>query len=257
MRESSTTSRRAATVPADSVAATDPTAPGGRVPLLLPLVRLFQLASPALPIGAYSYSQGLEWAVETAAVRDAASAQGWIGDLLELVVARGEAAIASRLLSAAQRGDWPEFAAWNAWFRASRETMELRAETEQMGGSLAKLSGDLDLLDDSARNALDRVAPVTLPAAYALAARGFAVPVDAALAAYVWAWLENQVLAAMKLVPLGQVAGQRLLAALGTKIPAVVANAMTLADDDLSTFAPGLSLASARHETQYTRLFRS
>ncbi len=82
-------------------------------------------------------------------------------------------------------------------------------------------------------------------------------PSDAALTAYVWSWLENQVLAAIKLVPLGQVAGQRLLAALGARIPQVVATAMTLADDDLSTFAPGLALASARHETQYTRLFRS
>jgi urease accessory protein len=98
---------------------------------------------------------------------------------------------------------------------------------------------------------------VTLPTAFALAARAFAVPIDAALTAYVWSWLENQVLAAIKLVPLGQVAGQRLLMVLGAKIPAVIATARALADGDLSTFAPGLSLASARHETQYTRLFRS
>jgi urease accessory protein len=104
---------------------------------------------------------------------------------------------------------------------------------------------------------LAKVAPVTLPAAYALAARGFAVPADAALTAYVWSWLENQVLAAIKLVPLGQVAGQRLLTTLGARIPALVASAMALADDEVSTFAPGLALASARHETQYTRLFRS
>ena len=81
--------------------------------------------------------------------------------------------------------------------------------------------------------------------------------IDAALTAYVWSWLENQVLAAIKLVPLGQVAGQRLLLALGARIPRVVAIAMTLDDADLSTFAPGLCLASARHETQYSRLFRS
>ena len=224
---------------------------------LLPLVRLLQLASPTLPIGAYSYSQGLEWAVEAAAVHDAATAQAWIGDLLELVVARGEAAIAWRLLGTARRGSWPLFATWNAWFCASRETAELRAETAQMGGSLVKLAADLDLLDQPARDALSTLAPITLPAAYALAARGFAVPTDAALTAYVWSWLENQVLAAIKLVPLGQVAGQRLLTALGARIPQVVATAMTLADDDLSTFAPGLALASARHETQYTRLFRS
>ena len=224
---------------------------------LLPLVRLLQLASPALPIGAYSYSQGLERVVEDGVVLDAATAQTWIGDVLEWVVAPGEAAVAWRLLAAAQHADWALFATWNAWFRASRETAELRAETEQTGGSLAKLAADLDLLDAPARGVLPALAPVTLPAAYALAVRGFAVPLDAALAAYVWSWLENQVLAAIKLVPLGQVAGQRLLTALGARIPQVVATAMTLADDELSTFAPGLALASARHETQYTRLFRS
>lgn len=229
----------------------------GEGPRMLTLVRLLQLASPALPIGAYSYSQGLEWVVAEGTVRDAATTQTWIGDVLDGVVATGEAAIAWRLLAAAQRGDWPGFAAWNAWFLASRETAELRAETAQMGGSLAKLAGDLELLDAAARDAMPALAPITLPAAYALAARGFAVPIDAALTAYVWSWLENQVLAAIKLVPLGQVAGQRLLAALGARIPQVVATAMTLGDDDLSTFAPGLALASARHETQYTRLFRS
>ena len=227
------------------------------MPSLLPLVRLLQLASPALPIGAYSYSQGLERVVEDGTVHDPATAHAWIGDVLELVVAPGEAAVAWRLLGAIRESDWQGFATWNIWFRASRETAELRAETEQMGISMAKLAADLDLLDLPACDALKCVDPVTLPAAFALAARGFAVPDDAALTAYVWSWLENQVLAAVKLVPLGQVAGQRLLAALGAKIPAVVARVMALADDDLSTFAPGLALASARHETQYTRLFRS
>ena len=126
-----------------------------------------------------------------------------------------------------------------------------------MGGSLLKLAIDLDLRELPARSVAASAAPVTLPAAFALAAHGFAVPATAALVAYVWAWLENQVVAAIKLVPLGQVAGQRMLAALGARIPGVVAAATALADDDLSTFAPGLALASARHETQYTRLFRS
>lgn len=228
---------------------------GGLAPLSL--VRLLQLASPALPIGAYSYSQGLEWAVEDGTLRDAATAQAWIGDVLDWVIAPGEAAVAWRLLVAARRSEWTRFANWNAWFRASRETAELRAETEQTGGSLARLALDLDLLDAPARAALPVLAPITLPAAYSLAARGFAVPVEAALVAYVWTWLENQVLAAVKLVPLGQVAGQRLLTVLGAAIPRVVATATTLADDDLSTFAPGLALASSWHETQYTRLFRS
>jgi urease accessory protein len=206
---------------------------------MLPLVRLLQLASPTLPIGAYSYSQGLERIVEDGLVRDAASARAWIGDLLELVFARAEAPIAWRLLEAVQAREWQSFSSWNAWFRASRETAELRAETEQMGGSLAKLAADLELVDAQTRGFVDALSPITLPAAFALAACGFAIPPQPALTAYVWAWLENQVIAAVKLVPLGQVAGQRLLASLGAAIPAAVETAMTVADDELSTFAPG------------------
>jgi urease accessory protein len=223
----------------------------------LALVRLLQLASPALPIGAYSYSQGLEWVVEEGTVHDVESAQAWIGDVLGHVMAKGEAAVVWRLLVAAERADWPAVAQWNAWFRASRETAELRAETEQMGGSLARLAGDLDIVDPGAKALLVSLAPVTLPASYALVARVFAVPLDAALIAYVWSWLENQVMAAIKAVPLGQVAGQRLLLALGGRIPAALAVARSIADDDVASFAPGLAQASARHETQYTRLFRS
>lgn len=223
----------------------------------LAIVRLLQLASPALPIGAYSYSQGLEWVVEEGTVHDAASAQAWIGDVLDHVIATGEAAVVWRLLVAAGREDWQAVALWNTWFRASRETQELRAETEQMGGSLAKLAGDLDVLDVAATAILPAIAPITLPASYALVARAFAVPLDAALIAYIWSWLENQVMAAIKAVPLGHVAGQRLLLELGERIPAASAVAKSVADDDVASFAPGLAQASARHETQYSRLFRS
>ncbi len=125
----------------------------------LPLVRLLQLASPTLPIGAYSYSQGLEWVVAEGTVHDAASAGAWIGDVLEHVMARGEAAVAWRLLVAVSSDDWPSLARWNAWFRASRETAELRAETLQMGGSLAKLVAELDLVGPFARTALARAWP--------------------------------------------------------------------------------------------------
>jgi len=223
----------------------------------LALVRLLQLASPALPIGAYSYSQGLEWCVEAGTIRDAASARAWIGDLLAQVQAAGEAPVLWRLCTSAARGDWDDFDRWHAWFRASRESSELLAETLQMGGSLARLLVDLDVLDANARETLTRIAPVTLPAAYALAARAMAVPTPDALTAYLWSWLENQVLAAMKTMPLGQVGGQKMLLALGAAIPAVVAGVQHIADDDVGSFAPGLAIASARHEAQYSRLFRS
>lgn len=220
------------------------------------LIRLLQLASPGLPIGGYSYSQGLEWAVGRGIVCDAGSAQRWIADVLDLVIRCSEAPIAWRLLSSAGE-DWARFAHWNAWHRAARETAELRAESEQMGHSLIKLAGDLGALDHEARQTLEALHPIGLPAAFALFARGFGVAPQPALTGYVWSWLENQVLAAIKLVPLGQVAGQRMLAALGAPVAAAVEAAMTLSDDAISTFAPGFSLASAHHETQYSRLFRS
>ena len=223
----------------------------------LALVRLLQLASPTLPIGAYSYSQGLESAVAHGDVLDAATAATWIGDMLEHVLAPGEAAVLWRLLDALQREDWPRAVEWNDWFRASRETAELRAETEQMGGSLVRLVTDLDLLDSAAQALVAMMAPVMLPAAFALAARAFKIAATDALTAYLWSWLENQVLAAMKTIPLGQVAGQRMLMHVGARIPAVVTVARSIADEDMSAFAPGLAIASSRHETQYSRLFRS
>lgn len=223
----------------------------------LALVRLLQLASPALPIGAYSYSQGLEWMVERRAICDAATAGAWIGDLLEHVIARGEAPVLWRLLEAAAQRDPGQFAAWNAWFRASRESRELRAETEQMGASLVHLASGLGILDDATLRMADDAAPVTLPAAFALAATALSIAAEAALTGYVASWLENQVLAAIKVLPMGQVAGQRLLHALGARIPPIVARAKGLADDDIASFAPGLALASAFHETQYSRMFRS
>jgi urease accessory protein len=223
----------------------------------LALVRLLQLASPALPIGGYSYSQGLEWAIEAGTVHDASSAGRWIGDLLTLVLPRGEAAMAMRLLRAAATQDWPALARWNAELRATRESAELTAESEQMAHSLLRLANDLGLLDADARASLASLAPATLPCAYALAARGLHIGAEAALTAYLWSWLENQVLCAIKSVPLGQVAGQRVLLELGARLPEVVAIAVACTDDELANFAPGFAMASCRHETQYTRLFRS
>ena len=208
-----------AAVPLIARCRTAPPAPDGAACALLPLVRLLQLASPALPIGAYSYSQGLERAVEAGHRARCATAQAWIGDVLEWR-RRAAARRRSRGGCSARRSarDWRALATWNAWFRASRETAELRAETEQMGGSLAKLAADLDLLDAPARGVASRArAGHAAGGVRARGARLRACRVDAALAAYVWSWLENQVLAAMKLVPLGQVAGQRLLAALGAQ----------------------------------------
>jgi len=224
--------------------------------MTLLLVRLLQLASPALPVGSYSYSQGLEAAVEAHVVTDAASAQRWLGDLLEEVLPHGELAVLTRLLHAVP-GDPAAFDAWHGWWRAARETRELRAETEQMGTAMLAWMRETGTLHDVLRDWPARNAPLMWPGAFALACHGDGLPCEDALAAYTFAWLENQVLAALKLVPLGQAAGQRMLRALAACIPDAVARARAVHDDDVASFAPGLALASARHETQYSRLFRS
>ena len=224
---------------------------------LLALVRLLQLASPALPIGAYSYSQGLEWMVDTRAITDATSAQQWIGDVLECVVAYGEAPVLGKLLAARATGDRRRFTEWGVWLRVSRESSELRAETLQMGESLLRLARDVGVLDADALEWAREAAPLPLPAAFALVAHALAIPREAALAGYIASWLENQVLAAVKGVPLGQVAGQRILFALSTRIPVVTERALGVSDDDVTSFAPGFARAATLHETQYSRLFRS
>ena len=217
-------------------------------------VRLLQLASPTLPVGAYSYSQGLEPAIESGIVTDAASAERWIGDVLELAVAPMEAPVFLRLVSAWAAHDAAAVTRWNEEFVASRETAELRAETLQMGHSLRNLLRDL-ALEDAAR--LDAIEDPAYPTAFAFAVAAWRIDAREALAAYLFAWIENQVMAAIKAVPLGQTQGQRMLGALAQRIDAMVERAALAGDEDLRNFAPGLALASARHETQYSRIFRS
>ncbi len=219
------------------------------------LIRLLQLASPTLPVGAYSYSQGLESAVESHIVTDEASALAWIEDALAFVTASFEGPMLKRMLDTAQRGAAAELNALNAIFLASRETAELRAETVQMGRSLCRLLAEIE--DTRPVLPLVRELPEpSYPCAWACAAIAFNLPREQAYAAYRWAWAENQVMAAIKLVPLGQSAGQRMLVRLGSNV-ATLAAAPDRDDDALSNFAPGLALASTAHETQYSRLFRS
>jgi urease accessory protein len=221
------------------------------------LSRLLQLASPLLPVGAYSYSQGLEWAIESGGVRDAATAQQWIGDALEFYLFRFEVPLLLRLRRCWDADDAAGLAHWNDFFCAGRDSAEARAETLQMGYSLHRLLKDLDGFDATFYARLQAIAPLTFPLVYAGAASVWKISANASAQAYAWSWLENQVSAAMKTVPLGQVAGQRMLLALGALLPAAVQGAIAAADDDLNNFAPGLTLAGCRHETQYSRLFRS
>ena len=223
----------------------------------LALARLLQLASPALPVGAYSYSGGLEYAIEDGAVTNAATAEAWIGDILEFSIGSFELPLLYRMIAALACDDYAALARWNALFRSGRETAELRAETLQMGHALATLLPDLPFCDSDGLARLRGIDALTFPAAYAFAVRQVQVDAESALVGYAWSWLENQVMAALKAVPLGQSAGQVMLANLAARLPAVTQRAMRLADDELTNFAPGLAIASSRHETQYSRLFRS
>lgn len=221
------------------------------------LARLLQLASPALPVGAYTYSQGLEWAVECGLVKDEASALDWIAGVLSHAVAGYEAPLLAAQMRAWHDDEIGEVCRLNAEFIASRETAELRAETSQMGYSLMRLLAELAVADERARRALADEAEVAMPTAWALAAARWRIPVRAALTAYLWSWLENQVMAAVKAVPLGQTAGQRMLLALGSRLDALARRAARLPEAQWANLAPALAIASTRHETQYSRLFRS
>jgi urease accessory protein len=216
------------------------------------LLHLLQFASPALPIGGYSYSQGLETALEEGLVVDADSARAWIVRCLDEVVARWDAPVLWRLLKAFAASDGDTVAQWGQCFLASRDTAELRAETVQMGYSLARLIAELGVADTSALGE-----DVTLPLAFACAVDGLDIPHDEALLAMLFAWVENQVLVCVKSVPLGQVAGQRLLLSLRPEIERAANLARSLPDDALSNWAPGLSMLSMRHEVQHGRLYRS
>lgn len=225
----------------------------------LALVRLLQLASPALPVGAYTYSQGLEWMVDSGRVADESACREWIAALLEHSVGSFEAPLLATLMRAWAGGEDAELARLNADFVASRETMELRAETLQMGYSLVHLLADLEPFAalPGWRERLLAQPEASFPLTWSAAAAAWQVPLGEAITAYLWAWAENQVMAAVKAVPLGQSAGQRMLSALGARIPAIAAHALELPEADWSNYTPGFALACSRHETQYSRLFRS
>ncbi len=221
------------------------------------LARLLQLASPALPVGAYTYSQGLEWAVEAGTVKDEATALRWIADQLEWNLGRYEAPLLLRLLEAWTAGDTDAVLELDAEYLATRESAELRAETLQMGYSMKRLLHELGDFPPSLLDAVAVSPAPTLAYVWTCAAAAWQIPVQDALTAWLWSWAENQTMAALKAVPLGQAAGQRLLQEIGRRLPAVVERALTLADADYSNFAPGFAIACCNHETQYTRLFRS
>ncbi|MGL4231751.1 MAG: urease accessory protein UreF [Casimicrobium sp.] len=219
--------------------------------------RLLQLASPALPVGAYSYSQGLEWAIESGAVNNVATAQRWIEDHLLLVFATYEAPTYVKAFNAWRDANRVEIESINEQFIASRESSEPRAETLQVGFSYAAWCREVAPLTDRQREMLAALSRVCAPVAAALASCACGLAAREGLLAYVFGFAENQVMVLAKALPLGQIAVQKMLFALNDAVNACVDTALELSDEDWSSASPLLAIAQMKHETQYSRLFRS
>ena len=222
-----------------------------------PAWALLRLASPQLPIGGYSYSQGLEMAVEQGRVHDPVSAARWINDQLLLNLARFEAPLLLAHCLAAAQEDWGTLQQFCDQHRASRETRELHQESRQMGYSLQQLLTGLPELDEPARHFLGQQREPHLALGWALAARAWGISPQDALAAWLWSWLENQLAVLMKTLPLGQQAAQRMTSELSPSLQLAQLHASNLDLSHMGSAAFGLSLASMAHERQYSRLFRS
>ncbi len=222
-----------------------------RLPLLL------QLVSPTLPVGAYAYSQGLEQAVEWGWISDERSAHDWITGVLLSSLMTLDVPVLQRLALAWEQSDYAALCRWNAFLLACRETSELRAEDRNLGQALRRL---LPALDVQGLAELQRE-HATLTPCYAL---GFTcvgshwqIDIRTLATGYCWSWVENQVMAALKLMSLGQTAGQRMLLSLGRLIDEHIDAALALPDAHITGSLPGFAIASAAHETQFSRLFRS
>ena len=216
---------------------------------------ILQLASPALPVGAYGYSEGLEMLVENGTITNIENLQDWLKSELIYGSIRLDAAIMVRGFYAIQSGDMQALKRWNLWLSAARDTEELRAASWQMGRSLMQLLGKLEPDILPVVNAVGY--PGNYAIAFAIACAHWDINIQAALLAYLHSWANNLITAGIKLIPLGQTAGQELLLGLQPLLITTVGEILTMADDDLGCCNWGLSLASMQHETQYTRLFRS
>ena len=220
------------------------------------LLQLIWLASPALPVGGFAYSEVLEAAVERAGVATESIASDWLTDQLQLSLARSDLPVVTQAIAAWRADDLLRIKQLNNWLLQTRETSELRAQTEQMGRSLVEWLRNHEGVDAAHVEACAELPP-TYPVAFALAASQTGAGVRDCLLAYAFGWAENMVQAALKSVPLGQSAGQRILARLSREIPAAVESATALGDDERQAFSPMLAILSSQHEIQYSRLFRS
>jgi urease accessory protein len=218
----------------------------------LQFLHLFHLVSPALPVGAYAYSQGLEYAVDAKWLASENDLCAWLTGIMENGFAQLDAPVMLRCLNAWQNEDVQKVKYWNEYLLACRETSELLLEDTQIGLALHRLLKSLNI--PQAHEAWEQM---SFASQFALACHHWQIEANLALQGFFWTWLENQVAAATKLIPLGQTQAQKILVELMAKIPALVEQTMTLCDDEMGWSLPGVVLASSKHERQYSRLFRS
>lgn len=227
------------------------------------LIRLMHLVSPSLPTGGFAYSQGLECAIETGWINGEALLEQWLLNVLETGMAHVDIPLLQMLYQAVEDQDLPAFTRAAQWVRACRETKELRNEEAHRGRAMAAIIKELGLCHAGMVNAekkapWHKVIASSQLAGFAFAAALWEIPTQAAAQGYLWSWLENQVLAAVKIIPLGQSSGQRVLAKLSPAIDAAVVTGLQIKEiEQMGNSLPALGLAASNHETQYTRLFRS
>ena len=235
---------------------TDPQSPDKKSLETPPLIQLMWLASPALPIGGFSYSEGLEAAIDKGLVHDEDSACLWLLDQLHHSQARGDMAVLAQMVIAWQARDVKRLTDLSQWVHATRETAELRLQSEQMGRSMLEWLRNQNTVDAESVDLCNALVP-TYPLTFALALSLTGAPLEQCLQSYAFGWAENMVQAALKSVPLGQNSGQRILLAMSQNISQAVSQALATTDETRQVFSTMLAILSAQHETQYSRLFRS
>ena len=224
-------------------------------PISSPLLHLLQLASPALPVGSYSYSEGLENLVDQGVINNQNSLGHWIKQELRYGAIRLEAAVMVRAYYSVTNNNLAALRGWNAWASAAKETTELRSQSWQMGNSLMRLLLDLQPQIQPVASAVGT--PCNYAITFGIAAAYWQIDLTNAVLGYLYSWASNIINAGVKLIPIGQTAGQQLLLELNSQVYVSTEEILLLEDNNLNSCSWGLALASMAHETQYTRLFRS
>ena len=220
----------------------------------LSLLKLMNLMSPTLPIGGFTYSQGIEKAIESNWITDFESAKKWLESQLLINLKFTDLPILMRLYKSVDSKNYKRVTYWSNFLLACRETMELRDEENNRGRSLAKL---IESLEKDQAKEWSEILKTNHLLGYAFLSNVWNISMKKLLLGYSWSWLENQVAATVKIIPLGQTDGQKLLNEIIKKIPNVVEEVEIINDNEIGISQPAFVIASCLHETQYTRIYRS